>query len=88
MKKCLPYLHLQFNTTSHLEQIIITFIYIISGIEIPTDAYLPTGLLIIPINSALNPFLYSDLPDVMSAQKRRFMSWIVEVFRRLRSGGE
>lgn len=35
------------------------------GIHIPSDAYIPAGLIIIPINSALNPLLYSDLLDVV-----------------------
>lgn len=36
-----------------------------SGVDIPNDAYLPAGLVIIPINSALNPFLYSRLSDMI-----------------------
>ena len=39
--------------------------FVVAGVDIPLDSYLPVGLIIIPINSALNPFLYSDLPDVI-----------------------
>ena len=47
-----------------------------SGVEIPTDAYLPTGLILIPINSALNPFLYSNLPDFLWSKFKQSRDWI------------
>ncbi|XP_077972986.1 relaxin receptor 1-like isoform X2 [Styela clava] len=34
----------------------------VAGIDIPNDAYLPVGLMIIPINSMINPMLYYALP--------------------------
>nr|XP_039261826.1 relaxin receptor 1-like isoform X2 [Styela clava] len=34
----------------------------VAGIDIPNDAYLPVGLIIIPINSMINPMLYYALP--------------------------
>lgn len=39
--------------------------YFYAGVNIPKDVYLPAGLLIVPINSALNPILYSDLPEIV-----------------------
>ncbi|XP_077972984.1 relaxin receptor 1-like isoform X2 [Styela clava] len=34
----------------------------VAGIDIPNDAYLPVGLMIIPINSMINPVLYYAPP--------------------------
>ncbi|XP_077969490.1 relaxin receptor 1-like [Styela clava] len=50
----------------------------VSGINIPYDAYVPVGLVIIPINSGLNPFLYSDGPDYVWEKLRPVRSWIYE----------
>ncbi|XP_077969484.1 G-protein coupled receptor GRL101-like [Styela clava] len=46
------------------------------GISIPYDAYVPVGLIIIPINSGLNPFLYSDVPDYAWKKLSPARSWI------------
>nr|XP_039250278.1 G-protein coupled receptor GRL101-like [Styela clava] len=35
----------------------------VAGVDIPNDAYVPVALILLPINSALNPFLYSDTPE-------------------------
>ncbi|XP_039249356.2 uncharacterized protein LOC120327042 isoform X1 [Styela clava] len=48
------------------------------GIHIPTEVYVPVGTILIPINSALNPFLYSGVPDWISRRlkpARRFFNF-------------
>ncbi|XP_039271686.2 uncharacterized protein LOC120346100 [Styela clava] len=46
------------------------------GVPISKDAYVPVSLIIIPINSALNPFLYSDAPDYIWEKSHPARSWI------------
>ena len=51
------------------------------GVGISKDAYLPTGLILLPINSALNPFLYSNLPDIIWNRTKTLRVWIRRGFR-------
>lgn len=37
----------------------------LGGIHIRNELYVPVGTILIPINSCLNPFLFSELPDIM-----------------------
>nr|XP_039255128.1 G-protein coupled receptor GRL101-like [Styela clava] len=50
----------------------------VSGINIPYDAYVLVGWIIIPINSSLNPFLYSDGPDYVWEKLSPVRAWIYE----------
>lgn len=61
---------------------------LISGIDIPKDAYLPTGLLILPINSALNPFLYSNLADLILSRARTYVARIADSLNSMRGRGQ
>nr|XP_039253694.1 uncharacterized protein LOC120330817 [Styela clava] len=45
------------------------------GIPIRTELYVPVGTILIPINSALNPFLYTEIPDVLLKRFQIIQEW-------------
>ena len=63
-----------------LNAVLLQAIVFFSGLPIPSDVYLPIGLIVIPINSVLNPFLYSNLPDILWEKTWQLREWIRKYF--------
>lgn len=53
----------------NLSYYILTLYYVL-GLEIPEEMYVATATFILPINSVVNPLIYSDI-------LRRFNNWII-----------
>ena len=39
--------------------------FVILGVPVPDTAYAVTAIILLPINAAVNPFLYSDIVDIV-----------------------
>lgn len=48
----------------------------IQGVEISGDVYAIAAIIILPINSAINPFLYSNLPDAILSRAGKAYSYM------------
>lgn len=48
----------------------------VSGIAVPDTAYAVTAIILLPINAAMNPFLYSDIVDIVWSRMTFFKTWI------------
>ncbi|XP_077968442.1 relaxin receptor 1-like [Styela clava] len=55
----------------------------VAGVDIPNDTYVVVGLILIPINSALNPLLFSEAPEYIWQRVKPFFAGIMKQKTRL-----
>ncbi|XP_077968445.1 relaxin receptor 1-like [Styela clava] len=51
----------------------------VAGVDIPNDTYVVVGLILIPINSALNPLLFSEAPEYIWQRVKPFFARITKL---------
>lgn len=51
-------------------------IFLSTGVSVSDEVYAVAAIVILPINSALNPFLYSNLPDVIMGRAGKAYSYL------------